>query len=135
MNFIAKKSVIVCRADISIYTPGMCAHIGCMCMDVYVCRVYKYTVNTLWRCISSADIPAARQDQFFHPSFWTIDTAAPPPTSLPYSMRLCVCMYVCVCTDVFGLLKTVSSTISSSLQSTLHGGQLWNNVCCMQHAS
>lgn len=51
-------------------------------MDVYVSSVYKYTVNTLWRCISSADFPAARQDQFFHPSCRTMDTAAPLPTSL-----------------------------------------------------
>lgn len=66
---------------------GLCAY-GCAC-------VYEYTVNTLSRCISSADFPAATQDQFFHPSCPTMDTAAPLPASLPNS----TCLGACACTQ------------------------------------
>ena len=76
--------------------PQMDCTIDKACIDfawmvVYVSSVYKYTVNTHWCYVSSVDFPAARQDQFFHPSCRTMDTAAPLPTSLPDSTCLSLC--------------------------------------------
>lgn len=64
--------------------------IDSMCMDVYVPSVYKYTVNTLWRCISAADFPSGWISFSTHPAGqWT--QLPPANQSPPNSTSLGVC--------------------------------------------